>query len=207
MKSAFAILAVMSLLVSPALSADPAPSGKTESAVIGGGCFWCVEAQYKMLKGVQKVVSGYAGGTVDNPTYKQVCNGDTGHAEVIRIDYDPGIITFKDIIDLFWLAHDPTTLNRQGNDEGTQYRSTIMYSSEEQKKIAEASMAEAQKEIQGKIVTEIVALKKFYPAEDYHQDYFANNPYQGYCRVVVSPKVAKFKKKLEEKAKIKAEAK
>ena len=207
MKSAFAILAVMSLLVSPALSADPAPSGKTESAVIGGGCFWCVEAQYKMLKGVQKVVSGYAGGTVDNPTYKQVCNGDTGHAEVIRIDYDPDIITFKDIIDLFWLAHDPTTLNRQGNDEGTQYRSTIMYSSEEQKKIAEASMAEAQKEIQGKIVTEIVALKKFYPAEDYHQDYFANNPYQGYCRVVVSPKVAKFKKKLEEKAKIKAEAK
>lgn len=207
MKSAFAILAVMSLLVSPALSADPAPSGKTESAVIGGGCFWCVEAQYKMLKGVQKVVSGYAGGTVDNPTYKQVCNGDTGHAEVIRIDYDPDIITFKDIIDLFWLAHDPTTLNRQGNDEGTQYRSTIMYSSEEQKKIAEASMAEAQKEIQGKIVTEIVALKKFYPAEDYHQDYFANNPYQGYCRVVVSPKVAKFKKKLEEKAKLKAEAK
>ncbi|MBV6499616.1 MAG: Peptide methionine sulfoxide reductase MsrA [Prosthecobacter sp.] len=207
MKSAFAILALMSLLASPALSADPAPSGKTESAVIGGGCFWCVEAQYKMLKGVQKVVSGYAGGTVDNPTYKQVCNGDTGHAEVIRIDYDPDIITFKDIIDLFWLAHDPTTLNRQGNDEGTQYRSTIMYSSEEQKKIAEASMAEAQKEIQGRIVTEIVALKKFYPAEDYHQDYFANNPYQGYCRVVVSPKVAKFKKKLEEKAKLKAEAK
>lgn len=207
MKSAFALLALMSLLVSPALSADPAPSGKTESAVIGGGCFWCVEAQYKMLKGVQKVVSGYAGGTVDNPTYKQVCNGDTGHAEVIRIDYDPDIITFKDIIDLFWLAHDPTTLNRQGNDEGTQYRSTIMYSSEEQKKIAEASMAEAQKEIQGKIVTEIVALKKFYPAEDYHQDYFTNNPYQGYCRVVVSPKVAKFKKKLEEKAKLKAEAK
>jgi peptide-methionine (S)-S-oxide reductase len=207
MKSAFAILAVMSLLVSPALSADPAPSGKTESAVIGGGCFWCVEAQYKMLKGVQKVVSGYAGGTVDNPTYKQVCNGDTGHAEVIRIDYDPDIITFKDIIDLFWLAHDPTTLNRQGNDEGPQYRSTIMYSNEEQKKIAEASMAEAQKEIQGKIVTEIVPLKKFYPAEDNHQDYFANNPYQGYCRVVVSPKVAKFKKKLEEKAKLKAEAK
>jgi len=207
MKSAFAILAVMSLLVSPALSADPAPSGKTESAVIGGGCFWCVEAQYKMLKGVQKVVSGYAGGTLDNPTYKQVCNGDTGHAEVIRIDYDPDIITFKDIIDLFWLAHDPTTLNRQGNDEGPQYRSTIMYSNEEQKKIAEASMAEAQKEIQGKIVTEIVPLKKFYPAEDNHQDYFANNPYQGYCRVVVSPKVAKFKKKLEEKAKLKAEAK
>lgn len=207
MKSAFALLALMSLLASPALSADPAPSGKTESAVIGGGCFWCVEAQYKMLKGVQKVVSGYAGGTVDNPTYKQVCNGDTGHAEVIRIDYDPDIITFKDIIDLFWLAHDPTTLNRQGNDEGPQYRSTVMYSSEEQKKIAEASMAEAQKEIQGKIVTEIVALKKFYPAEDYHQDYFANNPYQGYCRVVVSPKVAKFKKKLEEKAKLKAGAK
>jgi peptide-methionine (S)-S-oxide reductase len=126
---------------------------------------------------------------------------------VIQIDYDPSIISYKDIMDLFWLAHDPTTLNRQGNDEGTQYRSTIMYLNEEQKKIAEASLAEAQKEIPEKIVTEIVPLKKFYAAEDYHQDYFANNPYQGYGRVVVSPTVAKFKKKLEEKAKLKAEAK
>lgn len=203
--TAFAAMTLTS--ATTAVAADSAPSGKTESAILGGGCFWCVEAQYKMLKGVSKVISGYAGGHVDNPTYKQVCNGDTGHAEVIEIQYDPAIITYKDIIDLFWLAHDPTTLNRQGNDEGTQYRSTIMYVNEEQKKIAETSMAEAQKEIPEKIVTEIVALKKFYPAEDYHQDYFANNPYQGYCRVVVSPKVAKFKKKLEEKAKLKAEAK
>ncbi len=208
MKHFFSVLAAMIMTAATStVAADAAPSGKTESAVIGGGCFWCVEAQYKMLKGVNKVISGYAGGHVDQPTYKQVCNGDTGHAEVIQIDYDPSIISFKDIIDLFWLAHDPTTLNRQGNDEGTQYRSTIMYLNEEQKKIAEASLAEAQKEIPEKIVTEIVPLKKFYAAEDYHQDYFANNPYQGYCRVVVSPKVAKFKKKLEEKAKLKAEAK
>ncbi|MCA1964461.1 MAG: peptide-methionine (S)-S-oxide reductase MsrA, partial [Prosthecobacter sp.] len=155
---------------------DPAQPAKTAIAVIGGGCFWCVEAQYKMLKGVHKVISGYAGGHVENPTYKQVCNGDTGHAEVIQIEYDPTILSYKDIIDFFWLAHDPTTLNRQGNDEGPQYRSTIMYLDEEQKKIAEASLAEAQKNIEGKIVTEIVPLKKFYPAEDYHQDYFANNP-------------------------------
>lgn len=206
MKSAFAILALMSLIASPALSADPAPSGKTESAVIGGGCFWCVEAQYKMLKGVQKVVSGYAGGTVDNPTYKQVCNGDTGHAEVIRIDYDPDIITFKDIIDLFWLAHDPTTLNRQGNDVGEQYRSGIYYSNDEQKRLAEQSMKEAQKDWADPIVTEIVPLKKFYPAEDYHQEYFVKNPSAGYCRVVVSPKVAKFRQKLAAEGKLKTEA-
>jgi peptide-methionine (S)-S-oxide reductase len=207
MKTLLTLFSAMSILASSALAADPAPSGKTESAIIGGGCFWCTEGQYKLLKGVKKVISGYAGGEVDNPTYKQVCTGTTGHAEVIEIQYDPEIITYKDIIDLFWLAHDPTTLNRQGADEGTQYRSTIMYTSEEQKKIAEASMAEAAKEISGKIVTEIVPLKKFYPAEDYHQDYFANNPDAGYCRVVVGPKVAKFKKKLEEKAKLKEAAK
>ena len=152
-----------------------------------------------MLKGVKKAISGYAGGTVDNPTYKQVCEGDTGHAEVVQIEYDPAVIGYKDIIDLFWLAHDPTTLNQQGNDIGTQYRSTIMYVNEEQKKIAEASLAEAQKEQAGKIVTEIVPLKKFYSAEEYHQEYFANNPNAGYCRGVVGPKVAKFPQKLAEK--------
>ena len=201
MKLFLSLLSAMSLLAS-ASAADSAPSAKTESAIIGGGCFWCVEAQYKMLKGVKKVISGYAGGTVDNPTYKQVCNGDTGHAEVVEIQYDPALISFKDIIDLFWLAHDPTTLNQQGADIGTQYRSTIMYLNEEQKKIAEASMAEAQKDQADKIVTEIVPLKKFYPAEDYHQDYFANNPTAGYCRVVVGPKVAKFRQKLAEKQKL-----
>lgn len=202
-RSAF-LLTLMS--ITTALAADPAPA-KTETAIIGGGCFWCVEAQYKMLKGVKSAVSGYANGHVDNPTYKQVCNGDTGHAEVVQIEYDPSIIGFKDLIDLFWLAHDPTTLNRQGNDIGTQYRSCIFYVNDEQKRIAEMSMKEAQKDWADPIVTEIVPLKKFYPAEDYHQDYFANNPNAGYCRVVVSPKVAKFRQKLEEKGKIKAEAK
>ncbi len=203
MKTFLSVFAAMSTLLSPATAADPAPAGKTETAILGGGCFWCVEAQYKMLKGVKKAISGYAGGTVDNPTYKQVCEGDTGHAEVVQIEYDPAVIGYKDIIDLFWLAHDPTTLNQQGNDIGTQYRSTIMYVNEEQKKIAEASLAEAQKEQAGKIVTEIVPLKKFYSAEEYHQEYFANNPNAGYCRVVVGPKVAKFRQKLAEKQKLK----
>jgi peptide-methionine (S)-S-oxide reductase len=139
---------------------------------------------------------------VENPTYEQVCGKQTGHAEVVQIEFDPAIIGYKDLIDLFWLAHDPTTLNMQGNDEGPQYRSIIIYVNEEQKKIAEASMVEAQKEQEDKIVTEIVALKKFYPAEDYHQDYFANNPNAGYCRVVVGPKVAKFRAKLAEKQKL-----
>ena len=202
MKTLLTLFAAMSAIITPVSAADPAPAGKTETAIIGGGCFWCVEAQYKMLKGVKKAISGYAGGAVDNPTYKQVCEGDTGHAEVVQIEFDPAIIGYKDIIDLFWLAHDPTTLNQQGNDIGTQYRSTIMYLNEEQKKIAEASMSEAQKEQTGKIVTEIVPLKKFYSAEDYHQEYFANNPTAGYCRVVVGPKVAKFRHKLEEKQKL-----
>jgi peptide-methionine (S)-S-oxide reductase len=202
MKTFLAIFAAMSTAAS-AFAADPAPSGKTESAVLGGGCFWCVEAQYKMLKGVKKVVSGYAGGHVENPTYEQVCGKNTGHAEVIKIDYDPAVVSFREIVDLFWVGHDPTTLNRQGADEGPQYRSTIMYADEEQKKIAEASKAEAQPVFEGKIVTEIVPLKKFYPAEDYHQDYFANNPNAGYCRAVVSPKVSKFRQKLMEKGKIK----
>jgi peptide-methionine (S)-S-oxide reductase len=203
MKTFLALFAAaMTSAAASAFSADtPASSGKTESAILGGGCFWCVEAQYKMLKGVKKVVSGYAGGHVENPTYEQVCGKKTGHAEVVQIDYDPAVVSYRDIIDLFWVAHDPTTLNRQGADEGPQYRSTIMYANEEQKKIAEASLAEGQKLYDDKIVTEIVPLKKFYPAEDYHQDYFANNPNAGYCRVVVSPKVGKFRQKLQEKGK------
>lgn len=211
MKRFLILLTAMSSALFSASAADaPATgsaSGKTESAVIGGGCFWCVEAQYKMLKGVKSAVSGYAGGHVDKPTYEQVCEHTTGHAEVVKIEFDPSIITYKDIIDFFWLAHDPTTLNRQGNDVGDQYRSTIMYENDEQKKIAEASKAEAQKDLSDKIVTEIVPLKKFYPAEAYHQDYFANNPTQGYCRAVVGPKVAKFRHKLEERGKLKEAAK
>lgn len=206
MKKPFTVLfAAMStafgLSASDAPAAD-APAAKLESAIIGGGCFWCVEAQYKMLKGVKKVVSGYAGGHVKNPTYKQICQGDTGHAEVIRVDYDPAEITFRDVIDLFWDAHDPTTLNRQGNDVGPQYRSIILFTSEEQKKISEESKVNAEKIIGKPIVTEIVPLEIFYPAEDYHQDYFTNNPYQGYCQAVVRPKVSKFKEKLKEKGKL-----
>lgn len=206
MKHFLILLTAMSSALFSASAADAnaagSASGKIESAIIGGGCFWCVEAQYKMLKGVKTAISGYAGGHVENPTYEQVCEKNTGHAEVVKIEFDPGIITFKDIIDLFWLAHDPTTLNQQGNDKGPQYRSIILYQNDEQKKIAEASMAEAQKEHDQKIVTEIVPLTKFYRAEDYHQDYFANNPNQGYCRMIVGPKVAKFRHKLEEKNKL-----
>ncbi len=209
MKTCLSILAAMSTLLSPALAADPVPasastpSGKTEFAVVGGGCFWCTEAQYEMLKGVKAVVSGYANGTKANPTYKEVCNGDTGHNEVIQIEFDPAVITYKEIVDFFWIAHDPTTLNRQGNDVGDQYRSGIYYTSDEQKKTAEESMKAAQKDWPHPIVTEIVPLKKFYPAEDYHQDYFATNPNQGYCNAVISPKVAKFRAKLAKEGKYK----
>lgn len=200
MKLVSAILAMSATAVITVAADAPRPS--TELATVGGGCFWCVEAQYKMLPGVLKVVSGYAGGHKENPTYEEVCSKTTGHAEVVQIEFDPSKITYKDLIEWFWLAHDPTTLNRQGADEGTQYRSIILYHSDEQKKIAEQSKAEAQKDWSDPIVTEIVPLKKFYPAEDYHQDYFAKNPLQGYCRVVVSPKVAKFRQKLLEKGKV-----
>ncbi len=203
MKTFLALLAAMSAAFASAADPAPAAAGKTETAVLAGGCFWCTEAQYEMLKGVKSVVSGYANGHVDNPTYKQVCNGDTGHAEVVQIEFDPAVISYQEIVDYFWIAHDPTTLNRQGNDVGTQYRSGIYYVSEAQKAVAEASLKAAQKDWDQPIVTEIAPLKKFYPAEDYHQDYFKHNPDQGYCRVVVSPKVAKFRQKLQEKGKIK----
>ena len=156
--------------------------------------------QYKLVDGVKKVVSGYAGGHVENPTYEQVCEKTTGHAEVVQIEFDPAKITYRKIIDLFWDAHDPTTLNQQGADKGPQYRSIILYTSDAQKKSAEESKAAAQKNFPNPIVTEIVPLKKFYPAEDYHQDFAKNNPYQGYVRVVVTPKVEKFKKTLEKEA-------
>lgn len=168
----------------------------TEVATLGGGCFWCTEAIYQMLPGVKSVTSGYAGGTTENPTYKDVCNGDTGHAEVIQVEFDPKVTSYQKILQTFWEAHDPTTLNRQGADAGTQYRSIILYGSEAQKIEAEKSKAEAQKKFQKPIVTEIVPLKKFYKAEGYHQDYFRSNPNQPYCRAVIQPKVEKFQKKL-----------
>jgi peptide-methionine (S)-S-oxide reductase len=174
-------------------------TNQTEIATVGGGCFWCTEAIYQMLPGVKKVTSGYAGGTKENPTYKEVCNGTTGHAEVIQVEFDPKAVSYEKILETFWEAHDPTTLNRQGNDTGTQYRSIILYSSEAQKKAAEKSKAEAQKQFAQPIVTEIVPLKKFYQAEGYHQDYYRSNPNQGYCRAIIRPKVEKFEKKLQGK--------
>jgi len=164
-----------------------------EKATLGGGCFWCLEAVYENVKGVEEVVSGYAGGHTENPDYRSVCSGATRHAEVVRITYDPSVVSFKDLLDIFWTIHDPTTPNRQGADVGTQYRSVIFYHDEEQKKIAEASRNEAQKRFRDPIVTEIAPLTKFWPAEAYHQDYFRKNPHQGYCQAVVAPKVEKFK--------------
>jgi peptide-methionine (S)-S-oxide reductase len=169
----------------------------TETATLGGGCFWCTEALFQMLPGVKSVASGYAGGNTENPTYKEVCTGRTGHAEVIQIEFDPKIVSYGKILDTFWEAHDPTTLNRQGADNGTQYRSIILYDSEQQKVAAEHSKAEAQKHFAKPIVTEIVPLKHFYKAEEYPQDYFRSNPNQPYCRAVIQPKVEKFEKKLE----------
>jgi peptide-methionine (S)-S-oxide reductase len=168
----------------------------TEVAVLGGGCFWCTEALFQMLPGVKGVVSGYAGGTTENPTYKDVCSGRTGHAEVIQIEFDPKVVSYEKILDTFWEAHDPTTLNRQGADEGTQYRSIILYRNEAQKVTAEKSKAAAQKHFSKPIVTEIVPLTKFYQAEGYHQDYYRQNSRQPYCQVVIRPKVEKFEKKL-----------
>ena len=167
-----------------------------ETATFGSGCFWCTEAVFQQLKGVTSVVSGYSGGNVENPTYKQVVTGRTGHAEVCQIEFDPERISFKDLLEVFFNTHDPTTLNRQGNDVGTQYRSVIFYHSEDQRRIAEIVKAELDKSGTWKnpIVTEIVPFEKFYEAEDYHQNYFRNNPDQGYCRVVIAPKIEKFEK-------------
>lgn len=174
-----------------------------EVATLGGGCFWCVEAIYQDVIGVHKVVSGYMGGAVENPTYKQVCTGTTGHAEVLQITFDPGKMTYEDLLTIFWHTHDPTTLNRQGNDAGTQYRSVIFYHSEQQKEIAEKSKKETDvsKLWPNPIVTEISPAPVFYPAEEYHQNYFKDNPYQPYCMMVIHPKVQKFRKSFQEKLK------
>jgi len=174
-----------------------------EIATFGSGCFWCTEAIFERLKGVHSVVSGYAGGKVKNPTYKEVCTGTTGHAEVSQITYDPKVISFDELLEVFWKTHDPTTLNRQGADVGTQYRSVIFYHNDEQKKLAEHYKDELDKSGAWKdpIVTEISPLTNFYKAEDYHQNYFANNPTQGYCSFVIAPKVEKFEKVFKNKLK------
>ncbi|MDL5054887.1 peptide-methionine (S)-S-oxide reductase MsrA [Oscillatoria laete-virens NRMC-F 0139] len=178
-------------------------SGQREVATLGGGCFWCLEAVYDEVRGVEDVVSGYAGGTNANPTYEQVCSGRTGHAEVVQVTYDPSVVSFRDLLDIFFTIHDPTTLNRQGADVGTQYRSVIFYHTPEQKTQAEQAIAEitAAGLYRDPIVTEVTPLDRFYPAEDYHQEYFARNPFQGYCMAVVAPKVAKFRKQHLERLK------
>jgi len=172
---------------------------KSEQAVFGGGCFWCTEAIYKRVKGVTKVEPGYAGGHVENPTYRLVCSGTTGHAEVVRVTYDPEQISYSDLLEIFWYAHDPTSLNRQGNDIGTQYRSIILPKNEKEHEIAEQSLRDANQsgDFRKPIVTVIEQLAAFYPAEDYHFDYFANNPNQPYCRAVVAPKVQHFLEKYQ----------
>ena len=167
-----------------------------QTATLAGGCFWCLEAVFDEVKGIQGVESGYAGGHVDNPSYRAVCNGNTGHAEVIQVHFDPSVVSYPDLLNVFFAIHDPTTLNRQGADVGTQYRSAIFYHDDEQKRIAEELIKDlnTQKIWDNPIVTQVEKLDKFFMAEDYHQEYFARNPYQPYCMAVVAPKVSKFRK-------------
>jgi peptide-methionine (S)-S-oxide reductase len=176
---------------------------KTEVATLGGGCFWCLEAVYQEMEGVRSAVSGYMGGHVDNPDYNQVCSGNTGHAEVVQIEFDPAMTSFRDLLEVFFSIHDPTTLNRQGNDVGTQYRSAIFFHSEQQEQEARAIIEEmtAERYWRDPIVTQVAPAARFYPAEAYHQEYFTNNPDQPYCQFVVAPKVAKFRSKFAAKRK------
>ncbi len=176
-------------------STSSAPGASHERITMGGGCFWCLEAVFQRLNGVKKVVSGYSNGNVDNPTYKQVCTGNTGHAEVVQIEFDPAVLPREKLLEVFWAAHDPTTLNRQGGDTGTQYRSGLYYENEAQKAAFEKSKAAAAKDFRDPIVTEIAPLKKWYPAEDYHQNYFNENGDKNpYCQVVIQPKLKKLLK-------------
>ena len=183
-------------------------AAKHEVTTLAGGCFWCLEAVFDDLNGVVSVESGYMGGKLEDPSYEQVCGGKTGHAEVVRITFDPAVVSFADILQVFFVIHDPTTLNRQGNDVGTQYRSAIFYHSPEQKAIAEKVIADIAKAglYRDEIVTEVAPASKFYIAEDYHQEYFARNPSQGYCQFIVAPKVAKFRKPFFERLKKPARA-
>lgn len=182
-------------------------TAKTETATLAGGCFWCLEAVYQELDGVTKVVSGYTGGHVKNPTYEEVCGKNTGHAEVVQVTFDPSRLTYRELLEVFFSIHDPTTPNRQGNDVGPQYRSAIFHHSDEQKAVAEALIAELIRELAfgDPIVTEIVPLGEFYPAEGYHQNYYRQNTSQPYCSFVISPKIAKFRKKFASRLKARAE--
>ena len=189
------IPALSSVLLAMTASASAA-AAKLESLVLGGGCFWCTEAAYELLPGVRNVVSGYAGGHVANPTYEQINTKKTGHAEVIRIDYDPAVVSLERLLDFFWQVHNPTQVGGQGNDIGPQYRSIILFADAAQKAAAEKSRAKAAAEFRDPITTEIVALEKFWEAEAYHQDYFRRNPNQGYCAYVIAPKISKLRKEL-----------
>ncbi len=190
------ILLVVLMSITGIRSAAQSKSSAMEIATLGGGCFWCTEAVYKELKGVVSVTSGYSGGDVVNPSYREVCTGRTGHAEVIKVEFDPAVISFQEILEVFFATHDPTTLNRQGADVGTQYRSVIFFHDLKQKEIAESIIARLNKEnVYGKpVVTEVSPWKNFFRAEDYHQDYFENNPEQSYCQIVIVPKIEKFRK-------------
>ncbi|MFI5357931.1 MAG: peptide-methionine (S)-S-oxide reductase MsrA [Opitutales bacterium] len=180
------------------MNAATSPTPKLDSIVLGGGCFWCTDAAYKLIPGVVAVTCGYAGGATNNPTYEEVCTGGTGHAEVVRIDYDPAKTSLDKLLAFFWVVHDPTQVGGQGNDSGTQYRSIILYADAAQKTAAEKSRAEAQAKFSEPITTEIVPLRHFWPAEDYHQDYFEKHPHQGYCQFVIAPKIKKLQHKLAE---------
>lgn len=172
-----------------------------EKALLGGGCFWCIEAVYNRVIGVESAISGYAGGARKNPSYEQICTGATGHAEVVEVTFDSEILSYDDILDIFWEIHNPTTLNVQGADRGTQYRSVIYYYNDEQKVKALDSVVKAQKNFDEKIVTELSSIPEFFEAEEYHQDYYSQHPTQGYCYAVVAPKIEKFMKKFEDKVK------
>lgn len=215
MKKIFTLLSVVAGLLSCAQPADKKiktkmtnnntiPAGTTiDTATFGTGCFWCTEAIFQQVEGVIKVTSGYSGGYDDNPTYKEVCNGTTGHAECLNIMFDPAKITFEELLEMFWQVHDPTTLNRQGNDIGTQYRSVVFYHDEQQKSVVESQIAALDKSgaWDNPIVTKLEKFEKFFPAEDYHQNYYNNNQGQGYCQFVVRPKVEKFEKVFKSKLK------
>jgi len=187
-----ALLSLVTLMNASAESKDHCP-GNTQLATLGGGCFWCLDAVFRTLPGVKTLTCGYAGGKTDHPTYEQVCTKTTGHAEVVQIEFDPAQVSYEKLLELFWKMHDPTTLNRQGADVGPQYRSAIFYHNEAQKLAAEKSKQQAQRRFSDPIVTEIAPLTKFWPAEDYHQDYFRKNPTAGYCRLVIKPKLDKLK--------------
>jgi peptide-methionine (S)-S-oxide reductase len=178
-------------------------SSRTEVATLGGGCFWCLEAVYQELRGVEKVESGYSGGDVPHPTYRQVCSETTGHAEVVQVTFDPNEVSYRDILEVYFTIHDPTTLNRQGADVGTQYRSVIFYHTEDQRRVAEEAISDLGTEgiWNSPIVTEVIPFEEFYVAEDYHQDYFRNNGFQPYCQVIIAPKVSKFRKEHLERLK------